>query len=291
MASEVYVVLISGCSSGIGLDTALHLAKDPEKRFKVYATMRNLAKKKGKLEEHGKEYLGKTLVIEEMDVSSDESVKNVVEKIIEIEERIDVLFNNAGYGIFGVLETIPVEKAKQLFDVNFFGVLRAIQAVLPYMKKKRSGLILNNSSVFGLVGAPFYEVYSASKFALEGLIESLAPTLLYFDIRCALIEPGPVASSFRENLSTHIKSFDKVKADEESLELIKAFKAKAGKRVASFEQTGDEIAKMVEEIILCKNPKLRYPTNDKYNPDERAAKYSDLAGEGLPKMLKKNYFE
>ena len=91
MASEVYVVLISGCSSGIGLDTALHLAKDPEKRFKVYATMRNLAKKKGKLEEHGKEYLGKTLVIEQMNVSSDESVKNIVEKIIAIEERIDVL--------------------------------------------------------------------------------------------------------------------------------------------------------------------------------------------------------
>ena len=82
-----------------------------------------------------------------------------------------------------------------------------------------------------------------------------------------------------------------MKADEESLELIKAFKAKAGKRVASFEQTGDEIAKMVEEIILCKNPKLRYPTNDKYNPNERAAKYSDLAGEGLANMLKKNYFE
>ena len=85
--------------------------------------------------------------------------------------------------MLGVLETIPVEKAKQLFDVNFFGVLRTIQAVLPYMKKRRSGLILNNSSLFGLVGAPFNELYCAAKFALEGLTESLAPTLLFFDIR------------------------------------------------------------------------------------------------------------
>lgn len=291
MASKVYIVLISGCSSGIGLDTALHLAKDPEKRFKVYATMRNLAKK-GKLEEHGKEYLGKTLVIEQMDVSSDESVKNAVEKIIKTEERIDVLFNNAGLGMFGVLETIPVEKAKQLFDVVFFGSLRTIQAVLPYMKKWRSGLILNNSSLFGLVGAPFNELYCAAKFALEGLTESLAPTLLHFDMRCVLIEPGPVASSFGENLSSPgTDNFDKVKADEKSLELMKAFGEKTGKRISSTMQTGDEIAKMVEEIILTKNPKLRYPTNDKFNPDEMAAKYSDVSGEGLANMLKKNYFE
>ena len=108
MASKVYVVLISGCSSGIGLDTALHLAKDPEKRFKVYATMRNLAKK-GKLEEHGKEYLGKTLVIEQMDVSSDESVKNAVEKIIKTEERIDVLCEYMAHNNLVQMSSIVVE--------------------------------------------------------------------------------------------------------------------------------------------------------------------------------------
>ena len=91
--------------------------------------------------------------------------------------------NDAGLGMSGVLETIPVEKAKQLFEVVFFGAYRTMQAVLPHMKKEKSGLILNNSSLFGLVGAPFTEVYCAAKFALEGLTESLAPSLLHFDIR------------------------------------------------------------------------------------------------------------
>ncbi|KAJ7388917.1 hypothetical protein OS493_035065 [Desmophyllum pertusum] len=145
------IVLISGCSSGIGLATAVFLAKDAEKRFKVYATMRNLAKK-GQLEEEGKEYLGDTLIIKQMDVCSDESVEKTVKEVFDTEGRIDVLFNNAGIsGIFAV-ESIPISKAQEMFDVNFFGTLRLIKAVLPSMKARQGGHIINNSSIAGVVG-------------------------------------------------------------------------------------------------------------------------------------------
>ena len=95
--------------------------------------------------------------------------------------------NNAGLGLFGILETIPIEKAQQMFDVVFFGAIRTIKAVLPAMKLRGAGLILQNSSLFGLVGVPFSELYCAAKFALEGFIESLAPTLLNFDIRSSIL--------------------------------------------------------------------------------------------------------
>lgn len=95
--------------------------------------------------------------------------------------------NNAGLGLFGILETIPIEKAQQMFDVVFFGAIRTIKAVLPAMKLRGAGLILQNSSLFGLVGVPFSELYCAAKFALEGFIESLAPTLLNFNIRSSIL--------------------------------------------------------------------------------------------------------
>ena len=91
--------------------------------------------------------------------------------------------NNAGLALASILECVPINMAKDLFEVNFFGALRLIQAVLPSMKARKSGHIINNSSHFGIVGAPFNELYSASKFALEGLTEGLAPTLLHFGVR------------------------------------------------------------------------------------------------------------
>ena len=100
--------------------------------------------------------------------------------------NVQLAVNNAGLALSSLLECVPINMAKELFEVNFFGTLRLIQAVLPGMKAKRSGFIINNSSHFGIVGPPFYDLYTASKFAVEGLTESLAPALRHFDIRCSV---------------------------------------------------------------------------------------------------------
>ncbi|KAK2570583.1 Retinol dehydrogenase 8 [Acropora cervicornis] len=282
------VVLISGCSSGIGLSTALLLAKDAEKRFKVYATMRNLSKK-GQLEDEGAKYLGNTLIVKQMDVSSDESVKEAVKEILETEGKIDVLFNNAGLGMGGVLESLPVDMAKELFEVNFFGALRLIQAVLPSMKARQSGHIINNSSHFGIVGTPFNELYSASKFALEGLSEGLAPVLAHFNIRCSILEPGPVDTQVMQNVEAWTKKYEKAAVDQKSLKLQEEFMGKLMQVLSPTIQSGNEIAEIVKSIILSPEPSLRYPTNKKFFVDLIEAKLAEIPGDGLVKLIGKNY--
>ncbi|XP_015765739.1 PREDICTED: retinol dehydrogenase 8-like isoform X3 [Acropora digitifera] len=282
------VVVISGCSSGIGLSTALHLAKDAEKRFKVYATMRNLSKK-GQLEYEGEQYLGNTLIVKQMDVSSDESVKEAVKEILETEGKIDVLFNNAGLGLGAVLESVPIDMAKALFEVNFFGALRLIQAVLPSMKARQSGHIINNSSHFGIVATPFSELYSASKFALEGLSEGLAPVLAHFNIRCSILEPGPVDTSMGQNMEVWTQKYEKTQADQKSLKLHETFMGKLMQEFARTIQSGNEIAEVVKSIILSPEPSLRYPTNKKFFVDLIEAKLAEIPGNRLVKLIDKNY--
>ncbi|KAL9969551.1 hypothetical protein ACROYT_G021779 [Oculina patagonica] len=282
------VVVISGCSSGIGLATALFLAKDAEKRFKVYATMRNLARK-GQLEEEGKKFLGDTLIIKQMDVCSDESVEKAVREVIDEEGRIDVVFNNAGMVLFTVFECIPVEVMKTVFEVNFFGTARLIKAVLPHMKAKESGLIINNSSHAGVAGFPYMEVYSSSKFAVEGLTESLAPTLRQFNIRCVIIEPGPVNTPMKDAASG--AEVDTSTADQKTL-LIKErvlnrwgqFWAQPGKVVSA-----ELVAEVVKEAILNEDPNFRYQTNKEYCPDEIAAKLADINGNKSVDLITKRF--
>ncbi|XP_044172949.1 retinol dehydrogenase 8-like [Acropora millepora] len=282
------VVVISGCSSGIGLSTALHLAKDAEKRFKVYATMRNLSKK-GQLEDEGEKYLGNTLIVKQMDVSNDESVKEAVKEILETEGKIDVLFNNAGLGLGAVLESVPIDMAKALFEVNFFGALRLIQAVLPSMKARQSGHIINNSSHFGIVATPFSELYSASKFALEGLSEGLAPVLAHFNIRCSILEPGPVDTQVLQNMEVWTEKYEKTTVDQKSLKLHDEFMGKLLPEFARTSQSGNEVAEIVKSIILSPEPSLRYPTNKKFFVDLIEAKLAEIPGDGLVKLIGKNY--
>ncbi|EDO43519.1 predicted protein [Nematostella vectensis] len=176
------VAVITGCSSGIGLATASILAKDGEKRFRVYATMRNLDKK-GSLESACQNALGDTLFIRELDVSSDDSVEEALNAIYEEEGRIDILVNNAGISHIGMLETQTQSLVKETFNTNFFGVLRMSKAVIPRMKSDHSGHIINISSTAGHTGMPFTGLYCASKFAVEGLSESLAPLLRKFGVK------------------------------------------------------------------------------------------------------------
>lgn len=287
--SSPQIVLISGCSSGIGLATAVFLAKDAQKRFKVYATMRNLTKK-GQLEEEGKEYLGDTLVIKQMDVCSDESVEKAVKEVLDTEGRVDVLFNNAGTLIMSAVECVPIKVTKELFEVNVFGALRLIQAVLPSMKARRSGLIINNSSHHGVVGVPFVEIYSSSKFALEGLTESMAPLLRQFNIRCCLLQPGPVETPVRSKASDWSQeSLDLTTMDAKTKSLMEAVNEYFGKILGETIQSSEEIAQIVQEIILGEKKNLRHQTNVKYGPGEIAAKLADPTGDALINLVAKRY--
>ncbi|NXC46091.1 DHB1 dehydrogenase, partial [Penelope pileata] len=194
--TETTTVLITGCSSGIGLGLAARLAADAARRFKVFATMRDLAKGARLLERLGGRCPA-TLELLQLDVTEPRSLAAAVHHVQG--QRLDVLVCNAGVGLVGPLETCSEEAMRAVFEVNVFGTVRTIQAFLPAMKHRRAGRILVSSSVGGLQGVPFNAVYCASKFALEGLCESLAIVLQPFNIHVTLVECGPVNTDFMAN--------------------------------------------------------------------------------------------
>ncbi|XP_032935043.1 17-beta-hydroxysteroid dehydrogenase type 1 [Catharus ustulatus] len=196
-AMERTTVLITGCSSGIGLGLAARLAADSARRFKVYATMRDLAKGERLLERLGGR-CPDTLELLQLDVTDPCSLAAAAQQVQG--QRLDVLVCNAGVGLMGPLETCSDQAMKTLFDVNLFGAVRTIQAFLPAMKSRRAGRIIVSSSIGGVQGLPFNAVYCASKFAVEGLCESLAIVLRPFNIHLTLVQCGPVHTSFQANL-------------------------------------------------------------------------------------------
>ena len=189
------VAVVTGSSSGIGFETCLSLARNG---FHTYATMRNLAKSDSIIDLKQKEKL--PLEAAQLDVTNDKSIKEAIGKIIHEQERIDVLVNNAGYALVGPLEEISVQEFIEQFETNVFGVMRVIQEVLPYMRRQRSGTIVNISSVSGIIAFPITSAYVSSKFALEGLSESMAYELEQFGIKVVLIEPGVIKTNFNKNL-------------------------------------------------------------------------------------------
>jgi NAD(P)-dependent dehydrogenase (short-subunit alcohol dehydrogenase family) len=162
------VAVVTGSSSGIGLETALTLAR---KGFLTYATMRNLAKSDNIKSVADKDHLPIRIV--QLDVTDDTSVNNAVQSIIKETGRIDILVNNAGYALSGGFEDLSLEEIKNQYDTNFYGIIRTTQAILPIMRKQRSGRIINISSGLGLFGFPGMSAYSSTKFAMEGLSESM----------------------------------------------------------------------------------------------------------------------
>lgn len=188
------VILITGCSSGMGLEAAVALAK---RGHKVYATLRDLNKRENLDKRLAEE--GATAEVVPLDVTDETTIADCVESINRKEGKIDVLINNAGIGIGGPLEAVTIEEAESIFNTNFLGIIRCIQAVLPIMQNQKSGQIINVSSGIGVIGIPFSSVYGASKFAVEGLSESLHEELEGFNIKVKLIEPGIIVTNFNEN--------------------------------------------------------------------------------------------
>ena len=195
MSKNQKVAVVTGSSTGIGYETSLALANNG---YFTYATVRDTQKSK-EIERiaHVKNI---PLKIIEMNVDNDNSVKDTIEKITSEYGRIDILVNNAGYGLFGALEDLEMNEIKKQFETNVFGIMRVIKNVLPAMRLQRTGIIVNISSISGLAGIPSQSAYAGTKFAVEGLSESLSYELEPFGIKIVLVEPGVINTEFVQDL-------------------------------------------------------------------------------------------
>ena len=189
------IAVVTGTSTGIGFETALALAREG---YYTYATMRDTTKSQ-KIKELGQKENLKINVLK-LDVDDESSVKTAIQKILDEKQRIDVLVNNAGWALWGCVEDVSVDEFKAQFDTNFFSIIRLIQEVGPTMRKQGSGTIVNVSSVVGRIGFPASPAYISSKFALEGLSESLRFELAPFGVNVVIIEPGVIKTNFMKNM-------------------------------------------------------------------------------------------
>ena len=239
------VILITGASSGIGLVTAVYLAN---KNYKVYGTARRLDEMTPIINAGGNAF--------KLDITKEEDIINGVNYVIEKEGRIDVLWNNAGFGLWGAVEDISIERAKNQFDVNLFGLARITQEVLPFMRVRKEGIIINTSSVGGRIYTPLGAWYHSTKHALEGLSDCLAYELKKFGIKVCLLQPGMIVTEFNdvmlENLQKNSKNSPYSKLNKA---MINGIKKNIKNPIGSHPIV---VAKCVEKIIVSKRPKKRY---------------------------------
>jgi NAD(P)-dependent dehydrogenase (short-subunit alcohol dehydrogenase family) len=231
------VALITGASSGIGRACATHLGTYG---LRVYGTSRNVPMGPGPFN------------MLQMDVTDDESVQHAIDAILQREGRLDIVVNNAGIAIAGPLELTSIEEAKRQIDVNLFGAFRVCRAVLPIMRRQGGGYIVNVGSIGGLIAIPYQPLYRASKFALEGMTETLRLEVRSFGIRVVIIEPGDTKTEITQN-----RKMAEAPANQQ---LYSSFAA-ALNRTASDEQHGpgpDGIARLLWRIVNTPHPRLRY---------------------------------
>lgn len=237
------VVLVTGASAGIGFETARFLSREG---YIVYGAARRVDRLR-ELEQLGV----KTI---QMDVTDDQSMVKGIEQIIAAERRIDVLINNAGFGSYGAIEDVTIEDAKYQLDVNVFGAARLTQLVLPYMRANKWGKVVNISSIGGKIATPFGGWYHASKFALEGLSDSLRNEVKQFGIDVILIEPGGVKSEWGSIASDSLK---RVSGHTAYKEMTNQF---AGAFKGTEKKNADPvvIARLIKKAIENKRPRARY---------------------------------
>ena len=242
------VAVVTGTSSGIGFETSLALAREG---YFTYATMRDTTKSNKIKEIAQKENL--KISILELDVDDEKSVKSAIAQILDQKQRIDVLVNNAGWGLWGCVEDVSVDEFKEQFETNFFSIIRLIQEVAPTMRKQSSGTIVNVSSVVGRIGFPASPAYISSKFALEGLSESLRFEFAPFGVDVIIIEPGVIKTNFMKNMKMAKKSeLDTVYKD------ITTKVVSGVKMMAEMGTPPKEVANTIVKAIKDKNPLPRY---------------------------------
>lgn len=231
------VIFITGISSGFGRAIAVELAKS---EHKIYGSIRSEVDPIPNVN-----YV-------RMDVTDISSIEQAVKEIYEKEGRIDVLINNAGIGIGGPIELTNIKDAQYQMDVNFFGVFRVTQAVLPLLRKQKEGVIICISSIGGLMGIPFQGLYSASKFAIEGYCQSLSLELKPYNIRVVLVNPGDFSTNFTSNRKI---------VDNPDIKLTYPQFYNTLSKIISDENNGlkpEILAKKIGKIIDLRKPAFRY---------------------------------
>ncbi len=253
-------VLITGTSTGVGFETALLFAQNG---YKVYATMRNIAK--GEVLQQKATEGALDIEILPLEVTDVQSIQAAVNTIIEQDGKIDLLINNAGAGFAKTTEQATVAEIKWVTDVNYLGVVYCTQAVLPFMREQKFGQIISITSVGGLVGQPFNELYCGAKFAVEGFMEGLATYVTdAFNIKITCVEPGGIATEFMKS-AIGKTAVDGVLATGEYLPIFERYMAGNQKRASesteSVYQTGLEVATVVLNVAQNENPPLRIRTS------------------------------
>ena len=243
------VAVVTGSSSGIGLETAINLAKNG---FKTFATMRNTNKSDAIKQRSEAENI--PIEILQLDVTDDVSVKNAINSVVEKEGQIDVLVNNAGYALIGAAEDLTSEEIKNQFDTNVFGVYRSTQAVLPTMRKQKSGRIITIGSIAGFMGMPVASAYVATKFAVEGFTESLRHEVAPFGIHASVIEPGVIKTHIMEDAPVAKKSMQ----DSAYSEMTQAIEDAMGQMMKNQSSPPSVVAQVVLKAATDENPQTRY---------------------------------
>ncbi|TCI85531.1 SDR family oxidoreductase [Tenacibaculum sp. M341] len=255
-------ILITGTSTGVGFESAILFAKEG---FKVYASMRNLEKSNTLQQKITEENLNIEII--QLDVTDNNSIEKAVDYITVKDGKIDVLLNNAGAGFAKTLEQSSEEEIKWVTDVNYFGVIRTTKAVLPKMREANTGHVINVTSVGGLVGQPFNELYCGAKFAVEGFTEALASYVSpSFGIKFSMVEPGGIATSFMENAVAKTVNNNGEMATGDYAPIFQKYLEGAQSRATSENtspyQTGKEVAEIILEVAKNENPPLRIRTSE-----------------------------
>ena len=240
------VALVTGASSGIGEAAVRHLL---EAGFAVYATARRV-ERMAELEAAGAIVVGS-------DVTDDASIEALVDRIVADAGRIDVLVNNAGYGSYGAVEDVPMAEARRQFDVNVFGLARLTQLVLPTMRAQRSGTIINISSIGGKIYEPLGGWYHATKFAVEGLSDSMRLELAPFGIHVSIIEPGAIRTEWTGISADSLEEVSGATAYADQAKQLSALfrSTESNPRLGS---DPDVVAKVIAKAATARRPKTRY---------------------------------
>ncbi|NUR17742.1 MAG: SDR family NAD(P)-dependent oxidoreductase [Dermatophilaceae bacterium] len=240
------VALVTGASAGIGESIAVHLV---EAGWAVYAVARRVDRMAG--------LAARGVTTFAMDVTSDEAMVAGVRRVLDEQGRIDALVNNAGYGSYGPVETVPVDEARRQFEVNVFGLARLTQLVIPTMRRQQSGTVVNISSIGGKIYEPLGAWYHATKFAVEGWSDSLRLELAPLGIDVVLVEPGPIVSEWDAIAAEGMLAWSRGTVYEETANRMAAMFRRT---YASSQVSGPEaVAEKVLVALEAANPAARYP--------------------------------
>ena len=239
-------VVITGCSTGIGLETAKYLQLQG---IKVYATVRDFDDV-SLLQSIGLEH------VMQLDVTNPDDIAKVIKTVLEEDKKIDVWFNNAGYGQAGAIEDIQTHVLREQFETNVFGLHECTRQIIPVMRKQGYGKIIQHSSVLGLVSLFGRGAYNASKYAIEGLTDTLRLELKGTTIYPILLNTGPITSNFRKTAMKKLK--DNVDIENSIFKDNYLANLKKKKSKVPFNEEASSVASVVYDIILAKKPKPRY---------------------------------